>query len=203
MTTTSPSRTRELVTRLAKLQYGILASKLQPPSVVRQLRELADWIDGEQRERPKTQQPTGAELEVFEFWQRCMGKDAAKFTPERRAKIRARLSEGYKIEDLKRAISNVSESNFHMGENDGARPYNDLTLILRTGTKLEEFRDIGNRAPEPERRGAPQSDFEAKIRRLSAEGAQQMKEGNVDAYNDTQREIRRLRSGGNASGPVR
>lgn len=77
--------------------------------------------------------------EVFEFWRETMGKKMARLTPERTAKIKKRLSEGYSVQDLKHAIMGCADSPFHMGVNDSGTLYNDLTLILRNGSKVEQF----------------------------------------------------------------
>ncbi len=80
---------------------------------------------------------------VFDFWLEIMAKGGnTKLTPERKSKIKARLREGYSVDEIKQAIVNCSKSEFHMGVNDNGRKYDDLTLILRNGAKLEEFRDL-------------------------------------------------------------
>ena len=77
---------------------------------------------------------------VFDFWCMTMNKNGAtKFTQERKCKIQTRLKEGYSVQDIKQAIINCSLSAFHMGQNDNRTVHNDLTLICRTGSKLESF----------------------------------------------------------------
>lgn len=60
-------------------------------------------------------------------------------TKDRKTKIRARLAEGYTVEDIKRAISNIRQSPFHCGENDNGKFYADIIFICRNGSKLEEW----------------------------------------------------------------
>ena len=73
--------------------------------------------------------------EVYEHWRSVMGKNGnAKLTPERQTKIKARLKDGYSPERLKRAIDGCGASDFHR-----SRGFDDLTLICRNGSKLEEF----------------------------------------------------------------
>lgn len=80
--------------------------------------------------------------EVFEHWREKMQKNAAaKLTDDRRAKVLARLREGYTVDDIKRAIDGCASSPHHMGENESRTRYDDLTLICRSGSKLEGFRD--------------------------------------------------------------
>ena len=82
---------------------------------------------------------------VYEHWVGVMGKNpkTTKLTPERRRCIQARLKEGYEVADLLLAIDGCKASDFHMarGQWRGGTKYNDLTLILRNGSKLEGFRD--------------------------------------------------------------
>jgi hypothetical protein len=77
--------------------------------------------------------------QVFEHWVATHGKPASvRFTPQRKAKIRSRLRDGYDIEQLCRAIDGCKLSAFHMGENDRGQPYNDLETILKSGKTVEE-----------------------------------------------------------------
>lgn len=76
---------------------------------------------------------------VFAHWRRVVNRPAAKLTQERRAKIVARLREGYTEADLVAAIDGCAASPFHRGENESGSRYDDLTLIFRNGSKLESF----------------------------------------------------------------
>ena len=77
--------------------------------------------------------------ELFDYWVTKCAKPGAKLTRDRRQKVEARIREGYDPERIRRAIDGCAFSSFHRGENDRQRTYNDLTLICRTGSKLEEF----------------------------------------------------------------
>lgn len=79
---------------------------------------------------------------IFAHWQQQLGKPDSVLTPKRRALILARLREGYSVADILRAIDGNKSSKFHQGENDRKTVYNDLTLICRSGEKLEWFRDM-------------------------------------------------------------
>lgn len=97
----------------------------------------------------------GQEIEIrvqsiFAYWHQAMGKNGTtKLTPGRRRKVAARIEEGYPDEDFHRAIDNVAGSPFHRGKNDRRRPFEDLTLICRTGELLEQYRDM---RPPPDAR---------------------------------------------------
>lgn len=81
---------------------------------------------------------------VFEAWRAATGKDPAKLTADRRAKITARLREGYTVDDLVAAVEGVALSPWHMGENPSGVRYDDLTLVLRDGTHTERFMALGD-----------------------------------------------------------
>lgn len=76
---------------------------------------------------------------VFSHWQNVHGKAKAKLTSNRLQKIKARLKEGYTVEQLCRAIDGVKLSPYHMGKNDTGTVYDDLTTILRDGAQVEKF----------------------------------------------------------------
>ena len=88
-------------------------------------------------------------LAVFEYWaearHRALGLngEGPKQVPTKRrlAKIRARLAEGYKPDDLRRAIDGVLASSFHL--NGG---YTDIELICRDQAHVDQYRAM-KRAP--------------------------------------------------------
>lgn len=78
--------------------------------------------------------------EVFDHWITTMGKTSqAKLTDKRKKCVEARLKEGYTVNQIKKAIEGCAKSPHHMGQNDSGTVYDDLTLICRTGDKLEQF----------------------------------------------------------------
>jgi len=77
---------------------------------------------------------------VFDYWLSVMKKGkSTKLTPKRKSCIEARLKEGYQVDLIKQAINNCSRSDHHTGKNDNSTVYDDLTLICRSGDKLEWF----------------------------------------------------------------
>ena len=76
---------------------------------------------------------------IFAHWQKVMDHPAAKLLPVREKLIKARLREGYTVDQVKQAIDGCRSSKFHMGENDQGAIFDDLTLICRNGAKLEWF----------------------------------------------------------------
>lgn len=93
---------------------------------------------------------------AFDRWLNVMGKNpkTTKLTPERRRAIQARLKEGYTVDRIMRAIDGCANSDFHMarGEHQHGRRFNDLTLICRSGSKIEEFEAMIGQDPEERRR---------------------------------------------------
>lgn len=78
---------------------------------------------------------------IFDYWCLVMKKTgAAKFTPERKKAVAARISEGYSVDHIKQAIDGCARSDYHMAR-DGKNKtiYDDLELICRTGSNLEKF----------------------------------------------------------------
>lgn len=84
-----------------------------------------------------------AAMELFRYWQRECDHAAARPTPERLTKVVARLRDGYSPAEIRKAIDGAKHSAF---ENDDGRRYDDLELICRNGTKLEQFIERGQKA---------------------------------------------------------
>jgi hypothetical protein len=84
--------------------------------------------------------------QVFEYWKARTEHTDAKLTREREMKIRGRLDEGYTVEDLKEAIDGCRGSPFHQGDNERGHRYDDITLICRSGSKLEQFIEMAREA---------------------------------------------------------
>lgn len=91
--------------------------------------------------------------ELFEFWQTVHCHPTAHLTIERRRKVTERLKAGYSVEDIQEAILGCKISPHHQGQNEHGKIYDDLELICRSDTKLEQF--IGyKRQPEIKRNGS-------------------------------------------------
>lgn len=90
---------------------------------------------------------------VFEYWRTTTGK-RGKLSEKRKTKIKARLREGYTVEDLKLAIDGLSASDWHNGRNPRTqgRKYLELEQVTRDGTRVEKFMAMGARQREQESR---------------------------------------------------
>jgi hypothetical protein len=140
---------------------------------------------------------TWQEKVIFEYWRVTMGKGhTVKFGNDRRQKVRARLREGYTVEQIKRAIDGCAGSAFHRGENDGHREYNDLTLICQTSAKLEQFIEMGPPVSTVVRSSEdlePDIERQRELVELQKQANEELKKGDTNAYNSTQARIRTLR----------
>lgn len=98
--------------------------------------------------KPKKPSHTAEELEIFEYWKMRMGKsNNAKLNGKRLANLKARLKDGYGVEYIKKAIDGCASSPHHMGQNDQGTVYDDLELICRTSTKVENFAESVGKMP--------------------------------------------------------
>lgn len=78
--------------------------------------------------------------EIFEHWVAVMGKTSqTKLNDKRKRCIESRLREGYSVDQIKAAIDGCAKSPYHMGRNDSGTVYDDLTLICRSGDRIEQF----------------------------------------------------------------
>lgn len=101
----------------------------------------------------KSRSTSTSENAVFAHWCQVLEKRGAKFTEERREAVRARLREGYTVEQLKQAIDGCSKTPHNMGQNDRGTRFDDLELICRSGSHVERF--IANALAPPSQSRAP------------------------------------------------
>ncbi len=89
---------------------------------------------------PEARAPDPA-LQVFEYWVKVMGKPASRtrFDKKRRTAVERQLAAGLTVADLCKAIDGCKRDPFSMGENNRGKKYDDLELICRNATKVEEF----------------------------------------------------------------
>jgi len=103
-------------------------------------------LTSNQLEKPMSAKANPA-FDLFKYWCDVMGKNlsTSKLTAKRDKAIKARLKEGYTVDQIKQAIDGCRNDPFSMGQNDRQKPFNDIELICRTGEKLESFMEtIGN-----------------------------------------------------------
>lgn len=88
--------------------------------------------------------------DLFELWQRECHHPDAKLTDDRRSKLRARLREGYTLQQIAAGIRGAAVGAY---VDDRNKRHDDLTLICRTGSKLEDFIGrAGRQGAKPQQR---------------------------------------------------
>lgn len=109
------------------------------------------------------------EIRVFDAWRESTGKERTVMDPKRRRLIQSRLKE-FPVEDLVDAVRGWRHSPFHCGQNDHAKTYNDLGLLLRDAAHVEQFRDL-ERGLDPPAMKAPKNigSIQRVVARLSGE----------------------------------
>lgn len=131
---TAKARNRKKLQRRSK----VLANAVAKP---KQTTEGEDEVEVLQSEALASDNPDSRILEVFAHYRTYHPR--AFPAPKRNSKewksIRARMAEGYGVDDLRRAIDGNHVSPFHCGENPGGTKYNALELIVRDGGKVQTF----------------------------------------------------------------
>lgn len=187
---------RRLCVDLLRLATAVAEGRRKPADIAKELQRMANWVaEIVPREPAKPGPDTKAqEDEIFAYWLTASGKTGAKFSPERREKVRTRLRDGYSVAAIKQAIDHVCSDPWHTGSNPSGKTYVDLTLICRNGSKLESYIDAAGGAAtvvEPANDGGKQAQLTA----LKLEAKRALDKGDNDGYDRAQQAIRRLRTG--------
>ena len=194
---------RVVAVHLSELLRDILSGGRPARSIATDLRELADWIEKTaSKPEEKTKQPSNSNAvrEIYEYWLQQTGREAARYrlTAERRKKVQSRLRT-YTVADIKAAIDYAAESEFHQGNNDSGKRYDDLTTICMNDTRLETYR---NSLGVDETPGAYRADTGSGMGTLSdmsearKAASDALKKGDMDAYNEAQQRLERIRHDG-------
>lgn len=116
----------------------------------------------EQEQAPSTHKapPMADVRRVFDAWQRLHSNGRAKLDEKRTARIRARLAQGFTVEDLERALKGATYDDWIMGRDEkSTRQYRELESILRDASKVERLIGLwqereGGGADTPEARAS-------------------------------------------------
>ncbi len=76
---------------------------------------------------------------VFDCWREVMGHPSSVLDAKRIARIRARLREGFTVDQLCQAIRNAKLDGFLMGQNERQRVYDGLETLLRDAAQVERL----------------------------------------------------------------
>lgn len=79
--------------------------------------------------------------QVFDAWVTSCGHTGRTRLDAKRRGLILKALAGYPLEDVLDAVRGWQHSAFHRGENDASKVYNDLGLLLRDASHIEEFRD--------------------------------------------------------------
>ena len=107
----------------------------------REVRKLGDEsVTGAQNAPPRTRAREADIQGAFTAWQEATGHPGAKLDAAR-ARVLDRALRTYPLADVLDAVKGWRWSPHHRGENDRGTAYNDLGLLLRDATHIEQFRD--------------------------------------------------------------
>ena len=140
---------------------------------------------------------------IFGHWQAVFNHPTSKLTNERKRYVNTRLKEGYTEAEIILAIDGCANSPHHMGMNDQGKVYDDLTLICRSGSKLEQFIGYNNRNKENHNgsHNKPSSEREKSSER-SENGYRMVAELRRIAAEENQRRLSSGDDGGNPQNPL-
>lgn len=102
-------------------------------------------------EAQKPKQPSDVEV-VFEAWKTTMGHPKAQLDAKRERAVKARLKDGYSVDDLKQAIKGCSLTPHNMGQNERGERYDGLELICRDTEHVDRFMANATSPPFPKAR---------------------------------------------------
>lgn len=123
--------------------------------------------------KPEKKPPVAASADVvavFDYWRIAMGHAAAKLDKKRSKAIGARLSDGYTVADICRAVDGCKLSPHHMGQNESKTVYDDIELICRDGPKLDGFLKRAAQGPASTQSAAQQQTINNLQRYLDRRG---------------------------------
>lgn len=182
---------RRIIAELAGLIAAVAGAKIERPALAKRLRRLADRVEEERpgaAPAPRADPFEAPALALFDYWREQCGKGVAtKPTPDRIRKVKARLRDGYTVEQIRTAIRGAAAEAF---EDERGHRFDDLELICRNGAKLEQFIARGG--------GTMEADEDPKLAELEREARRAQEERRIDDYNRIQIEIRKRRNAGGA-----
>lgn len=76
---------------------------------------------------------------LIDLWRELFDYARAQHTDDRRAKVNARLEEGYSVEDLEQVLRIAVNDPWWRGHNDRQTPYDDVIHLFRTGSRVDQF----------------------------------------------------------------
>lgn len=86
---------------------------------------------------------------IFKYWQTELEHPLSKLDDKRKRCIERALKQGFTIDELESAIRGCKRSPYHMGDNKTGQVYDDLTLILRDASHIENFMERSKHNNDP------------------------------------------------------
>jgi len=90
-------------------------------------------------------------MSVYDYYNQKI-KKLRKLTPLRKQKIKSRLEDKFSVEELKKAIDNLANSDFHMGNNPDGKTYNELEWLFHSYERTEKWVNMKPKIPESSKR---------------------------------------------------
>lgn len=77
---------------------------------------------------------------LFHYWLERTGRNPNqnRLNTSRRSKVKARLRDGYSVEQLRAAIDGIAATPFYTGDNDRGQRYDTFDFIMRSGENIEK-----------------------------------------------------------------
>lgn len=134
---------RDKAGKIAGLEGDLEALMKELATVIRQRDALKRDRDQDRQTHPKRAQI----LECFELWVERTGKTRSKLSADRFDAVKARLNEGYTVEQIKLAIDGAAAFPYVVNGQRAARGHgerhDDLELVCRGGRRLERLANLG------------------------------------------------------------
>lgn len=137
-------RTRIRVARHREKRRNAAVTDVTPSEQSKAEQSRAEDLELSSTSSPQAGKPAAprAVLDVFEFWRTDTGRQRTKLDSKRKARIAARLREGFTVGDLCEAIRNRRNDRWLMGLDDSPRVYDGLETLLRDAAQVERLRDL-------------------------------------------------------------
>lgn len=109
-------------------------------------------------------EPTPDMIAVFDRWREVTDSKRAKFTDDRKKKIRARLeSDRFTVEELFQCLEGWKLSPWHQGNNPSSTVYDKIETIFRNAEQVEKFIKLVSR-PDVVWTDPEESDFKNPVK---------------------------------------
>ena len=170
---------------LLNLVHLLIDDAISDQNLIGRLKAAVKWAEENQTKEPKKTSkrkaptdPTSEEIErVFSYWQTKTNRPKAKRTVGRIKRIRARLKDGFSVEDLCRVIDFAVQSDFHQGDNENGTRYDWTRNIMGSTEKVEKnLEKVSSKTLQPQSTEKPTDEIENRM-------MQALQEGRNDEYN--------------------